>query len=155
MPLKSDDGEIAFIERIIDLSATDRAYLAGLFDGEGTVGVYPKKLYRDEPNPHFMSTVAITMSDLSVIEWLIQKIGGGFTTREPKVDHHLTVYKWELSKKRHIKAFIRAIYPYSIVKKPQLDLMLEYIRLPREEHERKAEIVLLLKQVKRRQDSAT
>lgn len=106
------------------LSDVECAYLAGLFDGEGTIGYY------DYRNRH-ESTVMITNTDPRVMNWLLEKIGYGTvsTIRNTYNRRKHVVHHWRISNKPRVTDFLEAIQPYLIIKKDQADLLLNLWRL--------------------------
>ena len=70
---------------------TDRAYIAGLFDGEGSVlfkrGVEKKKKHNGKgyrTSQSMRINMEITMTDKSVIHWVHEILGCGTVTRKPR-----------------------------------------------------------------------
>jgi hypothetical protein len=101
------------------LSEPEKAYLAGIFDGEGTIGYY------DFRNRH-ESTVMITNADPRLMSWLLERIGYGNVHTVKKAYHrrkHI-VHHWRISNRPRVYEFLEAIVPYLIVKKDQAELLL-------------------------------
>ncbi len=63
----------ADIAAIAALSETEKAYIAGFFDGEGSIGVYPKK-------SGFSLKLAFVQRKLEVLMWLHRVFGGALVT---------------------------------------------------------------------------
>lgn len=104
----------------MDLTDTDKAYLAGLFDGEGCVGYYPRHA---KGVPYHSASLHLTSTDPRVISWLLGKVGcGKVSVKNPK-DHRKTSYNWQLSNKTDIAEVLGAIRPYLIIKADQVDLL--------------------------------
>lgn len=106
-------------------SETQLAYLAGFFDGEGTVYLY--KRMKPEGWPNHDIRFQITNTNKEVIEW-IHKIFGGQTYYK---DRSLQNAKWKPSYLWHAnrKVFDQvapAIFPFIIVKRAQLELAFEF-----------------------------
>lgn len=101
------------------LTEPEKAYLAGLFDGEGTVGYYN---FRDRHE----STVMITSTDPRVMTWIQEKVGYGniCTIRNSYHRRKHVVHHWRISNKPRVKDFLEAVVPYLIIKKDQAELML-------------------------------
>lgn len=102
------------------MTEVEKAYLAGIFDGEGTIGYYD---YRKRHE----STVMITNADPRIMTWILEKIGYGCVTtirkaydRRKHIVHH-----WRISNRPRVKDFLEAIVPYLIIKKDQAELLLE------------------------------
>ncbi len=104
----SERGEAPCLPR----SLTDDAYAAGLFDGEGYIGVVQSAgTYRLQ--------MTITQKDPEMLYWVQARWGGRIFQ-----DRHC--WKLFLSGYRVGIPFIEAILPYSIYKHPQLLLGLEF-----------------------------
>jgi hypothetical protein len=101
-------------------------YTAGLFDGEGTVGIraLPKK--GDTEKKYHSVMVAITSTDTAVTDWLQAHFGGKINAnhKENAARNYKDAWKWSLYA-RHAAAFLEAIRPYLIVKSEQARVALE------------------------------
>ena len=90
------------------VSDVDKAYIAGLFDGEGSIhikrGIEKKKKHKGKPGFRLSNSMRInmeiTMTDRSVLIWLHEVLGVG-TLRPKKVKGlrkdgtpYLKQYKW-------------------------------------------------------------
>ena len=71
---------------------TDKAYIAGLFDGEGSIhmrrGIEKKKKHKGKPGYRLSNSLrlsmAITMTDKSVLMWVHEVLGVGTLTDKPR-----------------------------------------------------------------------
>ena len=71
---------------------TDKAYIAGLFDGEGSIhfkrGLEKKKKHRGKPGYRMSNSLRlsmeITMTDRSVLMWVHEVLGVGTLTKKPR-----------------------------------------------------------------------
>ena len=70
---------------------TDRAYIAGLFDGEGSIhfkrGIEKKKKHKGggyRTSNSLRLSMEITMTDQSVLAWVHEVLGCGTVTRKPR-----------------------------------------------------------------------
>lgn len=104
---------------MINLIETQKAYIAGLFDGEGTIGFYLKKSIG-----YHRVSLAIYNSDLRVLEWLSTLIPDGKIYKNRTSPH--PVYQWQLQKYSTIKDLLIAIKPYLIIKLDQVNLLLSF-----------------------------
>ena len=71
---------------------TDKAYIAGLFDGEGSIhmrrGIEKKKKHRGKPGYRLSNSLRlsmeITMTDKSVLVWVHEVLGCGTVVKKPR-----------------------------------------------------------------------
>ena len=103
------------------------SYLAGFVDGEGTIGVYKRKKSIHHNGISFNPYLAISNSNLQVLEYIAEQIGFGSVRNKKTISGHFgkkPVYSYWISNANSRKV-IRAIHPYLIVKKEQAKLILE------------------------------
>ncbi len=108
------------------MKKTDLAYYAGIFDGEGTIGVY----YQARKNSHLRVTYQLRVQLVSTDEWIIQSLRfafGGNVIIEPRKENPkwATAYRWFLTRQQSLN-FINAVIPYLRLKRPQAELALKY-----------------------------
>ena len=84
-------------------SETDRAYLAGLIDGDGSITRFvPSRGYWN---------IKVYMTDEEVIQWLTNNVGGTTSSYLAK-DRTRRSYHWHLSRQGHVRTFLLAIAPH-------------------------------------------
>ena len=95
------------------MTRVDLAYMAGFFDGEGSVSLYIKgKRYE----------LQVCLSNTN--EWVVRlfqfNFGGGvyLDKRNEKNPNHRDAWRWQLRAKKAVK-FLNVLHPYLILKKPQ------------------------------------
>jgi hypothetical protein len=88
------------------------AYIAGLFDGEGTVG-----LNRQSVLNSLRPTVAIMITAPGVTEAFQQKYGGYVYMRNPVKEGWAPTYQWILHSAPSMIPFFQDIWPYIVIKK--------------------------------------
>lgn len=116
------------------------AYAAGLFDGEGTVGVYKVTNGRKTQSGqkcYWATRIAITGTYRPMIERLYQWFQLGSVTiqkrqakREtPSRDYELCKqsWKWIITNKHDVKEFLTQIRPFLAEKADQVDVVLKHI----------------------------
>lgn len=94
------------------LTETERAYIAGFFDGEGCVN------WRTDNR---RARLIITQKDRAQLEAIHEMTGIGRLRAQPhsgKVGE--TYYRYEIGAQREVVQFVRAILPYAILKRPKL-----------------------------------
>lgn len=94
------------------------AYAAGIFDGEGYVDIYQATKSAQSKNVSLMLRVVISQKDGRLMEWLKTNFGGYVSSsRKDKYQ----IYRWDI-RSRQARDFIDIIYPYTLIKRDQLDL---------------------------------
>lgn len=73
----------------------EKAYLAGLIDGEGCVGATQLKDKRPGRGAGVMFTVFVSMCDRECVDLLQEIYGGSIRIRDPKKARHRLVYTWQ------------------------------------------------------------
>jgi len=112
----------------MNISETDKSYIAGLFDGEGCIGYYNANP-NPQGTPYCHSSVHISNTNQNVIIWVGKITGiGRSSTQKFKDGKRRTAYQWQLSKKAQVREFLEAIRPYLHVKAEQVDTLLELFK---------------------------
>ena len=107
-------------DRMLALTPTDRAYMAGFFDGEGSIGVYPRG------KGGYVTRLVIAQKKPETLLWLHGIIGGALRLVE-RHDRGNTYYEIAIDDRKHIACVLRVMLPYLRDKKEQADLMLRFI----------------------------
>lgn len=108
----------------VSLSGVDRAYAAGIIDGEGCIrltkrGAAGGKGFRVG---QYTLTLEVTNTDKQIIDWLVGKFGGsvshtGVNHRENRKEK----WHWRVAANKALYA-LDAIFPYLIIKRRQAKL---------------------------------
>lgn len=117
----------------------DLAYVAGLFDGEGSIGVY-------EYEGRFRPRCTVSNTDLGILTWLCGAWGGRVYVPK-KHPARQQCYAWILCG-RNIAGLLNDIMPYLKIKRPQAVRMLEFFGTGRSDKVRRRELVHELKELK-------
>ena len=117
---------------------TDRAYIAGLFDGEGSIyfrrGVEKKKKHNGKGyrlSNSLRLSMEITMTDKSVLIWVHEVLGCGTLTDKPRkgkrVDGtpYLKQYRWRCTF-RDAYYVCCLIWPWAHTKLPKITQVMEH-----------------------------
>ena len=89
----------------------DLVYLAGLFDGEGTIG-YRK---RGVDKLHTRLEMEIKMADEPVIDWLVQTFGGTKVKRPRQKLNHKDQWRWRITAD-NAKSLYESLRPWLKIK---------------------------------------
>ena len=114
------------------ISDTDKAYLAGLFDGEGSVHFKraPEKKRSGTYNCMRIS-MEITMTDQSVIRWVHEILGCGTFSKKPRKGKrkdgtkYLMQYRWRCTF-RDAYYVCCLIWPWAHTKLPKIQQVIEH-----------------------------
>ena len=117
---------------------TDRAYIAGLFDGEGSIhfkrGVEKKKKHKGKGyrmSNSLRLSMEITMTDQSVLTWVHEVLGVGTLTKKPRKGRrkdgtpYLMQYRWRCTF-RDAYYVCRLLWPYAHTKLPKIQQVIEH-----------------------------
>ena len=113
------------------MNENDKAYIAGLFDGEGSV-TYSKRRQKKDKNKKEYNfwdiRCEISMTDKYVMEWLYKILGfGAFNERKATKSWtgKKTQWRWRCSH-RDALAFAKLIWPYAQVKLHKLEMIMDH-----------------------------
>lgn len=100
------------------------AYAAGLFDGEGYVGIDSVCISNGKRRlPHLGLRIVISQKDGAIMDWLKDNFGGNVYRQRNGSQYY--IYRWRIHSEK-AEQFLRFIYPYVLIKKPQVDLALSF-----------------------------
>jgi hypothetical protein len=106
------------------------SYLAGLFDGEGTVCISTS---RNRNNTTiFQMNVKVANTKLELMQWLITNFGGYYSVSNAKSDakkRYSTQYAWMPKGKNNRIEVLEGMLPYLVIKKQQALIGLEFERV--------------------------
>lgn len=103
------------------LSDQDAAYIAGIIDGEGCIGIYGSHL-----GVHLSLTVIVVSTHRPLVEWLHGVTGiGHLRTDPPPKPRHRQSWRWTIRSKA-AAGLLRSIRPRLIVKALQADFAVEF-----------------------------
>ena len=106
---------------------TQLAYIAGLFDGEGSVSRYQERR-KNRKNPTWVIRCEVNMTDRAIIKWLHETLGFGSFHKKPPSKKQLgrqMQYRWCCSYRDALK-FAKLIIPYSRVKRKKLQQIINH-----------------------------
>jgi hypothetical protein len=105
------------------------SYVAGYIDGDGTIcGTY-----------HRSMNISIVSTDFVIIKWLLANFGGKFYTRTRTNERpdfkkiSKPIHQWFLSGAKNKELFLLRTIPYMMLKKEQAKLLLEILRLRKQD----------------------
>ena len=121
------------------VSETDIAYIAGLFDGEGSIhikrGIESKKKHNNKPGRRLSNSMRIsmeiTMTDESVLRYVHEVLGVGTLNRKPRKGKrkdgtkYLMQYRWRCTF-RDAYYVCRLLWPYAHTKMPKIQEIIDH-----------------------------
>ena len=120
------------------LSSETIAYIAGLFDGEGSIhfkrGTEKKKKHKGEgyrTSNSLRLSMEITMTDRSVLMWVHEVLGVGTLNNKPRKGlrkdgtKYLMQYRWRCTF-RDAYYVCRLLWPYAHTKLPKIQQVIEH-----------------------------
>lgn len=112
------------------MNETEKAYVAGIIDGEGTISITHYRHAGQKIN--ITKTIRVVGTDIRLLEWLKSRTGLG-VIRPLLLDvlahpNNKPQYSWSPTGKGR-KAFLIDILPYLVLKRRQAELMLESLEL--------------------------
>jgi len=116
----------------LSLSETDKAYIAGFIDGEGSISI---KRWKSKPSHQesWGTHIQITSVERNILEYISKKAGQGkiikiklsnYRGRENQRDY----YKIAISSRRAV-ILLKAILPYLKIKQRQAEIAIEFQKL--------------------------
>lgn len=91
------------------------AYLAGIFDGEGCVGVSKTIIKKTNTFYHFLE-VRIVNTDYAMMKWIVENFGGHLI-KSIRAPNRRNCYIWRIMK----SDLMEELLPYLITKKKQIE----------------------------------
>lgn len=103
------------------------AYVAGIIDGEGTVFISKGKPAKDRISASYVACVRVGNTDKRLIDFLYATFGeGGVHSRVMPSDKWKTCWMWATTGPAAGRV-ARAVRPYLVLKRQQVDLLLEFL----------------------------
>ena len=107
------------------MKKTDLAYIAGIIDGEGCIGIYKGKSGRKKKEYYHLQVV-VRMTNEWIIRWLYFAFPGSFSEHTyPKEINRLKIWTWQLTGEKAL-IFLELIYPYLKLKKQQAEIAINF-----------------------------
>lgn len=116
------------------ISKLTSAYIAGIIDGEGYIGLLRvkkgnKSKWQSLREFKFVPCIKVVMTNKEIIEWLRNSFGGTIEIRTKNTAKNAKVsYGWTLRKAHTIK-FLKLIYPYLMIKRKQAEVLFRFPRI--------------------------
>jgi len=111
----------------VELDEAQAAYLAGLIDGEGTIGLWgikPSARRRAVLVPH----LEIGNTNRDLIDWLVRITQNGRIVLNREIEGCKRCYKWQLAP-RQVALILPQVLPYLIAKRRQGEVVARFLEL--------------------------
>lgn len=118
-------GALIFLQDSRNLTA-ELAYLAGLIDGEGTIGLARRSIGADGRLVGFEPYIKVVNTNKPVIDWCLDHFEGHNRTRAPQKAHYKTLYGWEINGLKAVKALLDRVQQFLIIKAAHAAIIQEY-----------------------------
>jgi len=114
-------------DQIALLTETERAYLAGIIDGEGSIMLIHHPPYATSGHrwEYWVLRVSVANCDMRLIDWITDKFGGGFSTGINHRPNQRDAFMWRIDNRRCIP-ILQAVMPYLLLKRRQAEIALEF-----------------------------
>ena len=107
------------------MKRTDLAYIAGLFDGEGNIGIVKRRHLAGRTVPTYHLVARVGMVDEIIPRWLQMAFGGYIHHRKRLDPKHRDVYTWSVGYNTATD-FLKTILPFLKLKRPQAELAIKF-----------------------------
>lgn len=124
------------------MKETDIAYIAGLIDGEGYIGIKKDKGYKcqERKTPGFHARLQIRMVDEPAIKFIAESLGGWYYKEKPNCANGRPLYCYQASDKK-AGEICRTILPYLRIKKESANTLLQFRDLQSEGPKHRTKVV--------------
>ena len=111
------------------IPTTDCAYLAGILDGEGFIGLAIRPYRPDDPSRHRYAswTAALSLSTTTpaLCWWLLERFGGRLYAARSEAQQK-PIFQWKAGGKA-ARQVLEAALPYLLLKRRQAELVLAFL----------------------------
>ncbi len=121
------------------MKQTDVAYIAGLIDGEGYIGIKKASVRKDCFNPCYHARIQIRMVDEPAIKFIADTLGGNYYKEKPNADNGRPLYCYQASDKI-AATILETVLPYLKVKKQSAETVLHLRKLQSEGNKHRTKI---------------
>ena len=102
-------------------------YLAGLMDGDGTLGIYPHPHEQNYVN--YDSVLKVGLTHLPTVKWLKKTFGGQFYTTQDKRPNRKPNHQWYVSTSKHQLSILKMVTPLLKLKQAQGETIIKFLEL--------------------------
>ncbi len=116
------------------LNVEDAAYLAGFFDGEGSIGIREHNKPEnaggiDRRTPHYRLVLAIANRDIAVLQWIANICGGTVYPKKRMNAGWAPTFEWAVSNRDAVANVLESMRPHLKIKGRHADVGLAFLAL--------------------------
>lgn len=119
-------SQFCHVSGMVEPPATTLAYLAGVIDGEGCMGIRRTKSSGKFKSTRYAAILTVGNTSRLLIEQLMAAFGVGSVTYRYPTKTKRACYLWTVSS-HGAREVLRLVHPYVIVKRAQAAVLLEFI----------------------------
>jgi len=113
------------------LAVVQAAYLAGMIDADGHIG-----LYRRSATQNLRVHVDVSNTDIALLEWIKQVTGiGSVNKQHAETEKHRASFQWNVANESAI-TLLEQLLPYMIVKRKRAEVAIEFFSKRQEASDR-------------------
>ena len=101
------------------MTETDKAYLAGIIDGEGTIGI-------NKSSRWYQFRIMVYNDNVELMDWIQLRCGGKISSRD-RHGRGVLSYEWKLYGISAIQ-LVSYLIPYIVIKKDQADVAQQWFK---------------------------
>ncbi len=107
----------------------DLIYVAGFFDGEGTIVIstHNQKL-KNSKTVYYRLMVQISNTYFPIMEWFYEKFGGSLNFHKDKRPNHNPILQWRVTERKAVE-FLILIMPYLRLKSQEAEIALSFYKV--------------------------
>lgn len=107
---------------MLKMIETEKAYLAGLIDGEGSVSIIRATTPNARHGISHQLRIMVFNTDFKMISWVKKTVGYRYISyRKQQSERHKPSYAYSVTAQKAIEV-LRAVYPYMITKRAQAEV---------------------------------
>lgn len=112
---------------ITQMSDTEKAYVAGIIDGEGCIGLWTSKLERDGwTRERIVPSVVVEMTSEETVSHIAKVIGNKSYNEYPPTNGNKRNYKISVQAQNEVKELLKQIKPFLVEKDKQAEKVINY-----------------------------
>jgi len=105
---------------------TDKAYIAGLIDGEGTITIGRRRHGKKSKSPwYYQPIISMGNTNRAIVDFIGERYSGWVMARKPGNEKYKEWYQWFIRRDNMI-SFLQDILPYLRFKRPQAEIVLQF-----------------------------